>query len=193
MTDHNYGTDTGIPPGYRRARCDEVYTNDERVVVLGTPDDLADDDPKAHNCDDMGCGSFGPHVLFNLSLNSDARDRALAEAAGLKQHAIRVIERDAEHLQLPDAHGGAFAKKYAHNALLACAGTLRSELAPSPLATLAADVLERAGRVAQLWTMRCKDIFSYTESFTEDEAAAFNSFRDAVDALRRAEEGKTIP
>ena len=40
--------------------------------------------------------------------------------------AIAECERQANSLQLPDAHGGGFAKKYGRSCLLGLAGTLRN-------------------------------------------------------------------
>ncbi len=53
-----------VPAGYYKLDAQEVWSNDKYIVILGAPD-YDEDDPEAHphNCDDMGCGSFGPHVL----------------------------------------------------------------------------------------------------------------------------------
>lgn len=54
------------PPGYTtiaKFQHGEVLVSDRRVVVLGVPLAMDDDDPGAHNCDAMGCGSAGPHVV----------------------------------------------------------------------------------------------------------------------------------
>ena len=40
--------------------------------------------------------------------------------------AIAECERQANSLQLPDAHGGSFTKRHSHNCLLGLAGTLRN-------------------------------------------------------------------
>jgi len=57
--------DLHIPDGFWKVPITEVYTDGFDIVFLGIPptDELDDDDPRAHNCDEMGCGSFGPHVL----------------------------------------------------------------------------------------------------------------------------------
>ena len=58
--------DLGIPEGYRKLRAIEVWTNGDTLVVLGQPPDEDENDPEAeygHDCDVMGCGSFGPHVI----------------------------------------------------------------------------------------------------------------------------------
>ena len=55
-----------VPEGYVKLRAIEVWTNGERLVILGQPPDEDEVDPEseyAHNCDAMGCGSFGPHVI----------------------------------------------------------------------------------------------------------------------------------
>jgi hypothetical protein len=44
----------------------EAYTNGYVIVILGTPPELDDDDLLAHNCDAMGCGSVGPHVVASV-------------------------------------------------------------------------------------------------------------------------------
>jgi hypothetical protein len=51
----------GIPEGYSRV---QVYTNGAVVVVCGAPDS----DDESHDCDEMGCGSVGPHVLHFVGL-----------------------------------------------------------------------------------------------------------------------------
>lgn len=60
-----------IPDGYWRLN--EVYTNGNIIVVLGTPLDseelgIPDDDPQNHSCDEMGCSSVGNHVLCHLTI-----------------------------------------------------------------------------------------------------------------------------
>ena len=45
-----------------------AYTNGYEIVVLGLPEcfpELDDDDPLAHNCDAMGCGSLD-HVVARI-------------------------------------------------------------------------------------------------------------------------------
>lgn len=57
-----------VPPGYRRIPV-EAYTDGHRLVVLGSPYDVHDDsgeDESWHSCDEMGCGSVGPHVLASV-------------------------------------------------------------------------------------------------------------------------------
>jgi hypothetical protein len=49
------------PDGWKRV---EVYTNGAALVVCGKPDS----DDESHNCDEMGCGSVGPHVLHFVGL-----------------------------------------------------------------------------------------------------------------------------
>lgn len=41
----------------------EAWTDGTRIIVLGTPPDEDQEPEPTHNCDAMGCGSFGPHVL----------------------------------------------------------------------------------------------------------------------------------
>ena len=53
-----------IPEGYRKLNAAAVYTNGEMLIVLGHPSDIEDESEETgHNCDQMGCGSFGPHVI----------------------------------------------------------------------------------------------------------------------------------
>ena len=56
-----------VPDGYQEV---EAWTNDKEVVVLGDPPD-EDEHPNAHNCDQMGRGSFGPHVIARTALGID--------------------------------------------------------------------------------------------------------------------------
>ncbi len=57
--------DLAVPEGYRKLRADEVWTDGHRLVILGLPpdEDEIEDDELGHDCDQMGCGSFGPHVI----------------------------------------------------------------------------------------------------------------------------------
>ncbi len=58
----------GIPKGWNEVA---AYAKGDRVIILGKPteepDDWADDDPRRHNCDEMGCGQ--DHVLARLQMN----------------------------------------------------------------------------------------------------------------------------
>lgn len=40
----------------------EAYETEKEIIVLGRP--KPDDD--SHNCDALGCGSVGPHVLYRF-------------------------------------------------------------------------------------------------------------------------------
>ena len=46
----------------------EAYDTGHEIVIIGTPpefdDSVPDDDPRRHNCDDMGCGCA--HVLYRF-------------------------------------------------------------------------------------------------------------------------------
>lgn len=42
----------------------KAYTNGKKLVVCGVPDT----DDESHNCDQMGCGSVGDHVLHIINL-----------------------------------------------------------------------------------------------------------------------------
>jgi len=45
-----------IPAGFHAMPVEAVYRKDQLVVLLGAPDEH-------HSCDEMECGSVGPHVL----------------------------------------------------------------------------------------------------------------------------------
>lgn len=53
-------------------------TNDGRLAVLGLPGHLPDSrrppetGPDAHNCDQMGCPSAGPHVVAYIRMSVEA-------------------------------------------------------------------------------------------------------------------------
>lgn len=55
------GRDFGIPAGWKRIGT--AYSDGDGVVVCGTPEPEADEDNPKHNCDEMGCGSVGDHVV----------------------------------------------------------------------------------------------------------------------------------
>lgn len=55
------------PDGYYPIPVREVYTNGNKLVVLGNPDENEDEE-STHNCDAMGCSSCGNHVLFITEL-----------------------------------------------------------------------------------------------------------------------------
>ena len=58
-----------IPAGFRRLDAHEVFVNDTMLIVTGVPDECEDEEsPDAHNCDAMGCGSVGPHVICRARL-----------------------------------------------------------------------------------------------------------------------------
>jgi hypothetical protein len=59
--------------GYREI-ADGVYVSEREVVVLGVPFDTEDEThPLFHNCDAMGCGSVGPHVVLRARLAPETR------------------------------------------------------------------------------------------------------------------------
>ena len=57
------GKDNGNPP------IGEAYDAGDEIVILGEPpefdDSVSEDDPRRHNCDAMGCGTF-THVLYRF-------------------------------------------------------------------------------------------------------------------------------
>ena len=55
-----------IPKGSKLV---EAYLTDTEVVVCGeAPYDEDLPEEEQHNCDEMGCGSIGPHVLYRFRL-----------------------------------------------------------------------------------------------------------------------------
>lgn len=56
------GLDTG------QSAIGTAYDAGDEIVILGTPpeydESVPDDDPRQHNCDDMGCGQA--HVLYRF-------------------------------------------------------------------------------------------------------------------------------
>ncbi len=46
----------------------DAYTNGYTVVIIGVPPNLPEDNPLSHNCDAMGCGSVGPHVIARIPI-----------------------------------------------------------------------------------------------------------------------------
>ena len=61
-----------VPKG---ARLVEAYVTAREIIVMGWPD--FDDPNEDHNCDAMGCGSVGSHVIYRVPLPNDQ-----AEASG---------------------------------------------------------------------------------------------------------------
>lgn len=54
-----------VPTGFvKLERVSEAYISKDWIVLLGYPES----DDENHNCDVMGCGSTGPHVLFRFAL-----------------------------------------------------------------------------------------------------------------------------
>lgn len=53
---------TGMPEGFIKLQATEVWRNLDTLIVLGVPVDC-DGEEVDHNCDWMGCGSVGPHVI----------------------------------------------------------------------------------------------------------------------------------
>lgn len=61
-----YREDYRIPEGAIRL---EAYEYNNEIIILGYPEDVEDDeDNLQHNCDTMGCGSMGSHVILRFSL-----------------------------------------------------------------------------------------------------------------------------
>jgi hypothetical protein len=52
-----------VPKG---ARLVEAYVTAREIIVMGWPSQ--NDDDESHNCDAMGCGSVGSHVIYRVPL-----------------------------------------------------------------------------------------------------------------------------
>ena len=55
-----------VPNG---ARLVEAYVTTREIIVMGWPSQ--NDDDESHNCDAMGCGSVGSHVIYRVPLPND--------------------------------------------------------------------------------------------------------------------------
>jgi len=75
--------ETYLPDGFVRFTGD-VFTDGSIIVLVGeTPPDEAGE--LAHDCDQMGCGSAGPHVIAKGVINWDSPEwRAKEIAAALE-------------------------------------------------------------------------------------------------------------
>jgi hypothetical protein len=64
-----------IPDNYKLLGFLETYINQNtgEIVILGDPLD-------GHNCDELGCGSVGPHVMARFRLTPLAPDAACTPA-----------------------------------------------------------------------------------------------------------------
>ena len=59
--------DLDIPEGWTKMPVEAVFQKGSQVVLLGSPDET-------HNCDYMGCGSVGPHVLAYAEIVADCSE-----------------------------------------------------------------------------------------------------------------------
>lgn len=59
-----------VPNGYEPI---EAWTNGKEIVVLGAPPEEGTPEADDHNCDAMGCSSFGPHVIHRAALKEPSR------------------------------------------------------------------------------------------------------------------------
>jgi hypothetical protein len=56
-----------VPTGYWQVKnITEIWTNGKEIVLLGTPfdEDRCPNEYYSHNCDQYGCGSVTPHILY---------------------------------------------------------------------------------------------------------------------------------
>src|SRR5690606_28001839 len=75
-----------------------VHLIGETAVIVGTPQRGWDEEgPDAHNCDDMGCATIGPHVLARVPF-TDERDlsqqpeaRGVVDVAAAKRAVAAVM------------------------------------------------------------------------------------------------------
>lgn len=51
----------------------EAYLTEREVIVMGDPPDEDELTEDGHNCDAMGCGSVGSHVLYRFKLPTKER------------------------------------------------------------------------------------------------------------------------
>lgn len=56
-----------VPKG---ARLVEAYLTEREVIIMGCPPENEDEET-GHNCDAMGCGSIGGHVLHRIPFPND--------------------------------------------------------------------------------------------------------------------------
>lgn len=54
-----------MPEGFVKLSACEVWTDGSKLVIFGDPpdEDAFEDEAMGHDCDLMGCGSVGPHVI----------------------------------------------------------------------------------------------------------------------------------
>jgi hypothetical protein len=54
------------PPGYWQVDATEIWTDGNEVIILGNVFDegRCPDEIRSHNCDQYGCGSVTPHILY---------------------------------------------------------------------------------------------------------------------------------
>jgi hypothetical protein len=75
-----------------------VHVVGETAFVVGTPQRNWDEESEdAHNCDYMGCGSFGPHVLFRVPVTIEPMPAPAPDAV---ESIINDMECDASDIRL---------------------------------------------------------------------------------------------
>jgi len=47
----------------------EAYEYKDQIIIMGYPEPEKDPDNPIHNCDAMGCGSIGSHVLYRIKIS----------------------------------------------------------------------------------------------------------------------------
>lgn len=72
----------GIPPSVGTAQAAYAHDASGAIVVMGTPPQ-SDDDEGGHDCDAMGCGSVGAHILWRCAKPGRPVTALVAEARRL--------------------------------------------------------------------------------------------------------------
>lgn len=62
----------------------DAWTNGCQIVIWGIPPDsddlgISEDGPLNHNCDEMGCGSVGGHILLRIPVMHDTPELSWAK------------------------------------------------------------------------------------------------------------------
>ena len=75
-----------------------VYLTDKAAVIVGDPQRGWDEEgPEAHNCDDMGCSTIGPHVLARVPFTDERALSQQPEARGVVDEGSRIVTSQLLH------------------------------------------------------------------------------------------------
>jgi hypothetical protein len=74
------------------------YTNGREIVILGFPpqDDELPEGAQGHSCDEMGCGSVGPHVVAIIDLPEEVPQLAWAKPYDWKMARVSELREGCE-------------------------------------------------------------------------------------------------